>query len=885
MTIAPVDDPRPRARNRRGTGTVEEQMVGAINEGLSGLVATMLKGFDTVLQSTNAAMKEHAEAKRDLQQTLDMVIRAKADAVALSGGMGGMAPPGARGPVAVAVQELDEAREIRRRAAQPTDENYKRQARDPATGRFVKRQAAAEEVQGQREDRFDEADKRVDEAAKRRDEEQRQRQEQLDRHDAERQQRVSPASTGRRPRLDYEVDFTGGFRGLEQQTRQGIRESVYRAAAARAEPYVHAEGLSSDLATRQVQRIREDVQMDPTTGQYHDAEGNVVPANEAAQAIGSQSSFARKAMTAQLGVRALDAWRGGGMGIGRSLASALPSGVLKAAGGVGVAVSAANQVWQGVQNQYEQNRQYQEVYGGGNLNQIDDRFDRWINKNIRGRFSFLGGGNYDALFGQAMEQGLRGDDRGEYINEGAQIMGQGVGAEQTGRIMGIAVETGQALSGLSDAIRSVNDAAKDAGINARRARDIFVQNYQASSDIMFGGAGSQRMATAVTQAQVGMARQYQDVNLMGSYSGDAMRGRLLAGRAGMPYTEWIGATLDNPTLGMVASEEQIQEQLGMLRSEKPGEERRIPDVVREYMASIGGAAQFNAQVDQPALARAIMDAGFSPEQVAMFLQGNGVQVNDVRDAPGIAAMYFTNMTAGQIAQRTDEEMMAEVAPGEEFANSFEAGEYYGAGTNQPDDLKRSYLLGISGQGQDEDDNRAVEEAAAGASRNLITERFLEQQEDLELDTDTRLLINARDEQTGELTRRIVNLDWALEHTPDQIATATIMGGANEDYTNMTVEEALGLPSGTAAQYTNPSVPTLDQEARENEEIQSMQEWNAQLETEADAAAASGETQTALMLDLTPLARQLLQPVSSSAPYFVGSSGTGGNIVDYATMQE
>ena len=860
-------------------------MVGAINEGLSGLVATMLKGFDTVLQSTNAAMKEHAEAKRDLQQTLDMVIRAKADAVALSGGMGGMAPPGARGPVAVAVQELDEAREIRRRAAQPTDENYKRQARDPATGRFVKRQAAAEEVQGQREDRFDEADKRVDDAAKRRDEEQRQRQEQLDRHDAERQQRVSPASTGRRLRLDYDVDFTGGFRGLEQQTRQGIRESVYRAAAARAEPYVHAEGLSSDLATRQVQRLRQDVQMDPTTGQYHDAEGNVVPANEAAQAIGSQSSFARKAMTAQLGVRALDAWRGGGMGIGRSLASALPSGVLKAAGGVGVAVSAANQVWQGVQNQYEQNRQYQEVYGGGNLNQIDDRFDRWINKNIRGRFSFLGGGNYDALFGQAMEQGLRGDDRGEYINEGAQIMGQGVGAEQTGQILGIATETGQALSGLSDAIRSVNDAAKDAGINARRARDIFVQNYQASSDIMFGGAGSQRMATAVTQAQVGMARQYQDVNLMGSYSGDAMRGRLLAGRAGMPYTEWIGATLDNPTLGMVASEEQIQEQLGMLVSEKPGEERKIPDVVREYMASIGGAAQFNAQIDQPALARAIIDAGFSPEQVAMFLQGNGVQVNDVRDAPGIAAMYFTNMTAGQIAQRTDEEIMAEVAPGQTFADAWSVDEYMNtASGGSPDDLKQSYVLGISGQGQNEDDNRDIGEAGAGASRNLITERFLEQQEELELDTDTRLLINARDSH-GTPTRRIVNLDWALEHAPDQIATATIMGNANEDYINMTVEEALGLPSGTAAQYEDPHVPQLGREARENEEIQSMAEWNAQLEEEADAAAASGQTQTQLMLDLTPLARQLLQPTTASAPYFVGSS-SGTNIVDYAMpMQE
>ena len=120
-------------------------MVGAIQEGLGGLTAQMLKGFDTVLQSSNAALKEVAEAKRDLQQTLDMVIRAKADAIALSGGMGGMAPRVARGPVAVAVAELEETREIRRRA-QSTDENYRRQARDPVTGRFVKREQAATEV-------------------------------------------------------------------------------------------------------------------------------------------------------------------------------------------------------------------------------------------------------------------------------------------------------------------------------------------------------------------------------------------------------------------------------------------------------------------------------------------------------------------------------------------------------------------------------------------------------------------------------------------------------------------------------------------------------------------------------------------------------------------
>ena len=572
MTMtSPVDDPRTPKRRRRGAsaGTVEEQLVGAIHEGFGGLSDTVLKGFDTVMQSSNAALKEVAEAKRDLQQTLDMVIRAKADAVALAGGMGGIAPPAARTPVALAVQELQEAKEIRHRAAQATDENYRTQARDPATGRFVKRQAEAEATQGQREDRFDAADKRVEDVTKQREEQNKARQEQLDRHDIEREQRaaeagaVSPASQGRRRRLDYDVDPlartpTGEFRTLTRQTREGIRESVYRAAASRAERYTDPSAVfASDLASRQVEQIRPGLIADPGSGNFLDEEGNIVSAHEAMQPVGSQTSFTRKALTAQMGLRSLNAWRGGAP-IGRSLAAALPGGVLKAAGGIGVAIGAANTVWEGVQSQHEQNRRFQEVYGGGNLEQLDDRASQWFNRNIRGRFSLLGGGNYNALFEQAMGLGLRGGERGDYIDEGAQIMGQGVGREQTGQIMSIAVEAGQSLRGLSDAIKSVNEAAKEAGVSAARARDIFIKNYQASSNLLFGGTGSQRMAASVTAATVGMARQYQDANLMGAYEGD-MRQRMLASRMGVSYTEYTGMNLESGgTTGMIASEEEDQ---------------------------------------------------------------------------------------------------------------------------------------------------------------------------------------------------------------------------------------------------------------------------------------------------------------------------------------
>ena len=302
------------------------------------------------------------------------------------------------------------------------------------------------------------------------------------------------------------------------------------------------------------------------------------------------------------------------------------------------------------------------------------------------------------------------------------------------------------------------------------------------------------------------------------------------------------------------------------------------------MDSIGGAANFNAAVDQRAMGEAIRAAGFTPELLAMFLQGNGVQLADVNDAPGVAGMYFTNLTPGGVAMRTEEEAAAAVAPGQTWGSEYDIDQYLtrnNIGGTQ-DDLLRSYVMGQSGQGADEDDNRSVTEAGVGAPRNLITEEFLAAQEDLELDFDTKLLVNVID-QNGQVSRRVVNLDWALEHAPDQIPTATIMGSADEDVINMTVSEALGLPPSAAAQYENPEIPTLTEDDRENDDdIQSMAEWTAEQEVKAEEAAAQGNGggETRVVLELTPEARRLLQPRTESPAYASGNIETGGNVVDF-----
>jgi hypothetical protein len=888
MATNPVDDPRTPTRQRAGTasaGTIEQQVTGAIEQGFTGLSDTVLKGFDTVLKTSNAALKEVAEAKRDLQQTLDMVIRAKADALALGGGMGGMAPAAARTPMAIAVQQLDEAKEIRHRAAQPTDANYQRQARD-AKGRFIKREQAVEEVQQQREDRFDDADQRRQEATAQRAEQHQARQQALDRNDVDRQDRaaqvaapgaVSPASTGARARLDYNAAVSeGGFRGVVEQTREGIRERVYRSAASRAETYVDPQGMVSDIASRQVERIRPGLRPDPASENFLDEAGKVIPRAEAMTPVGSQAAVRRRSMISQMGMRSLNAWREGAP-IGRSLAAALPDTLLQGAGQAAVVVSAANRVWEGIQDQAAKNREFQSVYAGSNTDQIGNRVDRWVNRNITGRFSMLGGGNYDALYGQGMNLGLQGDTLHGYIREGAQIMGTGANKQQTGEILGIATETGQALNGLSDAIKGVNAAAKDAGINAARAREIFIKNYQASSDIMFGGSASQRMAQAITQAQVGMGRQFQDVDMTGSYSGD-MRQRLLASRAGVPYTDFMTQSLNNPNLLMLTSEAEIQSQLGGLRSETQGETRTIGDVVSDYMDSIGGPEQFNAQFDQRELGEAVRAAGFSPELLAMFLQQNGVTVNDPNDAPAIAAMYFTNQTPGQIGQASDAERMAAVAPGSSFADLNAAMEFTGADSGNIDALRQMYVGGLNPNYANAGGNDPMtpEEAGVHRRRNLITEKFIDPsvRDSLGVDQSTQLRITTSDGQ-----RRVVELQWALQNTPDQIPTAMIMSGAHDDVIGKTVEEALNLPTGTAAQYGTPVAPILSQDDLESDEVTTMADWNVQHAKDLADSANSGTGTTHVVLDLTPLARQLLQPVSSGAAYSPGNSGTGGYAID------
>jgi hypothetical protein len=895
MATTPVDDPRtPKPRRRSAAaaaagGTVEQQVTGAIEQGFAGLSDTVLKGFDTVLATSNAALKEVAEAKRDLQQTLDMVIRAKADALALGGGMGGMAPAAARTPVAVAVQELNEAKEIRHRAAQSTDQNYQRQTRDPVTGRFVKRQAAVEQVQQQREDRFDAADQRRQEATAQREEQHQARQEVVDRHDVERDDRVaqaqsgtvSPASTGARERLNYNAAFAeGGFRGVQAQTRSNIRERVYRAAASRAETYVDPEGMSSDIATRQVGQVRPGLRADTASENFFDEAGNVVSRADALTDVGSQSAFRRRSMLAQTGMRSLNAWREGAP-IGRSLAAALPEGLIQGAGTAAVVVTAANKIWQGIQSQAEKNREFQSVYAGGLGEQADDRMAQWVNRNITGRFSLLGSGNYDALFSQAMQQGLRGDDRKGYIREGAQIMETGASREQTGQILGIAVEAGQALNGLSDAIKSVNAAAKDAGINASRAREIFIKNYQASSDALFGSASSQRMATAMTQSQVGMARQFQDVDITGAYTG-ATRERLIASRAGVPYTEYLGQIRDNPTAGMLASEAVIQEHLNNLRSEKPGAPR-LPELVQQFMDSLGGAENFNPQFDQRRLGDFIVDAGYSPEQIAMMLQGDGVQLNNINDAPAVAAMYYTNQTPGQIGARTEAEQIAAITPtaaNSTFTSEEQVNQYSGAAMGGADTLKLMYLQGITPGPAEMAGNFPMndESATVGQQRNLIVEQLL--------NTDTLTSMGVgQNTMIAVMTsggRRIVPLSWALQNAPDQIPNATIIGGAHDDVTGKTVIEALNLPSQAADMYADAAVPTLTEADRKNDEqIMSMREWQEAHPVSEDQTGTTEPTH--VVLDLTPRAAMMLQQQSTSAPYQTGNPGTGSTVVDVVTQ--
>lgn len=463
--------------------------------------------------------------------------------------------------------------------------------------------------------------------------------------------------------MDYSLDPLSQ-KSLGAQTRSTLRERVATRVLMGTQDRVsqmYPEGGTEEWIEGpggQMLNLAPGISITPA-GRYRGAGGRFVSPSDAVVGSVSQdehASMLRRAWMAGKVGQVAGAYRGGAP-VGRALASALPSTALRAAGVAGAVVYGADRALDFVQDQAAINRELQGAYGGDLTDQWGDRVDRWWNRNITGRFSMLGSENYDRLFQGAMDLGLRGDERGNYIEEGAGIMRTGASADQTQRILKMAIDAGQGLDGLAEALRNVSNVARDAGKNASRAREVFIQNFQLGTEFMFSSPSSKQFAEYLTSAQMSMPRQFQDLAMTGTMTNLGVQGAI-ASRLGMPLFEYQAQTMQDPTLGMRNAEQYMREQL---RGWQGGDGLTIPQIVERFMAENPDFDR-SRDADLRALGQAIVAGGFPVQLLEMRWRSVGENFTGLDAAVQAGLLFVQGGTVGDRMLEAEQERIAGLRP-------------------------------------------------------------------------------------------------------------------------------------------------------------------------------------------------------------------------------
>lgn len=656
------------------------------------------------------------------------------------------------------------------------------------------------------------------------------------------------ASLSRRLDSPAGVAPTAAHETPHTSTRDSLRDRLASSFATRAESYIkaddayqtvkYAEGVhldehgiqrtaSVEEATSQ-RRLRPGVTID-SAGRYH------------------HNGRLRRGLMANRAVDVAKAWQGG-QPFGRALMSAAPQGALRAAGTASTVVHVANEGWQKVQEQYAVNRGYQEYFGGSNTDQIGERADQWFNKNVRGRFSLLGGDAYDKLWEQSMEMGLRGSHRKDYINAGARLMGSGTSDTQTKELLSLTMEAGGAVKSmrdLTDAIASVNQVARDAGVSAKEARSIFIENYKASSaGILGGGGGAITQAQAFTTSQVNMGHMYMN---RVDYSGTMARNIQYANAQslGMTPAQYSVDLQTNGALnGMIVQENRARDQLNTLPSDSG---RRFEDVVREFIRKLGRNLIPNSR-DSYELGLYLETYGFQQRMIADTLRNNGIKVDSDQAAPGIAANLFTSNTPSNVYDGLEKEKLSQLtgAPdlkyvklGQTFSSTMDNSTPYSDAFNvQPgwnDALRDIYTK--PGQGSNREVSRMPGAVELELLRNVGT---------YGLSPTSMVQVKAGNED------RIVPLQEAFEKHRDQITNGSAVVVEPGENMNKTIAEMMGF--STIKELTGKPTTSGNTNAGAGED---PEDYFASIKDEK-----KDEKGTTVMLDLTPRAAEILMEVTN-----------------------
>lgn len=660
--------------------------------------------------------------------------------------------------------------------------------------------------------------------------------------------------------------FVGNsYRISPEKTREQLRHRANEAVLRRAETWAY-RGV--DLQGGGIARIGDKL-MKVAPGVHHVDQGGVAR-DEAGNALsgaltelggGEAASITRRLAMA----RTLTDVSGAvaeGAPVGQALVGMIPGG-LATLGTAAVAVEGLKKGAEFVQGQMAKSRGIQEYYGGSFGESVGERANQWVNRNITGMFSSLGPEAYDELFKGAMHMGLRGDRRSSYISTGADIMGQGVSADQTQDIMRTALTTGQGLQGLAKAIREVDTAARDAGVSAKDARDAFMKNYEASSDILFGSPGAAKQIAAATTAYgVSFGQSYMGVDFTGQFSENQQYAN--AARVGLSPTQYNQQVRRDPTVNTAISESAMKDRLMNLTSETG---QTFQQVVQAFIDErLAENRPYNASFEQDnvELGEQLNDAGFRPDVVASILRSGGITVTKNDQALGIAGRMFTTQNQTNAAIGNQRDRTAALTRGTAIDNSYGKS---GSGSdpwNQA--LQASVGIGINSSGDST--------GAKVAPFPVLTELAAQH---------NALDINAMGTDVEVETkngRMVVPLSVAMSMFPDQLqnGSATFMNGKQK---GQTVKSVLGIPdSVSAATPTSSNATALPDAflhagtAPGGRAATTLEDYLKRQEAADKKKASESGGESKVTIDLDPSIKQYFiataQRAGGTDPYAMGS---------------
>lgn len=239
---------------------------------------------------------------------------------------------------------------------------------------------------------------------------------------------------------------------------------------------------------------------------------------------------------------------------------------------VGIAIEAVSQGRDFYLDQREQARGYQEMTGTGALEGWTDkrREDLYALANLftysgdraRSQFQTATALGYNDVGGSG---GTFNMSRGSALNFMDEAYHQiGMDTDESGNMLDLASRNTQTnLSQLVRQLDRLSESAGQAGINAMKARENFMQVFDFTTQRGYGAAAS-GAAEIATNTQISYGKTFEDTDMSGIYSQQAMM--LVSGQQGISYGDAQGLLRNDPAAYATATGERFEE---YLRNQRP----------------------------------------------------------------------------------------------------------------------------------------------------------------------------------------------------------------------------------------------------------------------------------------------------------------------------